>query len=224
MATLFDPISNNTLRALAENAPNLASNSVAPRETISAIDTAASAPNRPLNGLDLQTRSRAYLALAISAAHNGSSDKIKFPGNLAIPAPDNNPAPVVRADDLVRLIRKHCTLRQFCMFYAKLVWNSLLLSDEPPANWARRGHAHGTRFAAFDFFDGVTHPSALDPEDGLIRDPTHDELIAHQAARSVSIFRDLAKRGSASNTQVEFTGGRAPGTPATLRLPPPPPS
>jgi hypothetical protein len=191
------------------------SNSVASREQITAIDTDAQA--HLLNNYTPAQRRDAYISLAVACAHIGSSDRVVVPGSIA-PALADGPAGPTR-NALAALIRRTCTLRQFCMFWAKFVWNILLSTNTPPALWSSKGFAFRNRFVAFDFFDGVNHPSAIDPADDLVRAPTHEELVAHQASRAVNIHRDRLERPAESSTYVEFTGGRPSGARPVLSLP-----
>nr|CAA56941.1 coat protein [Cymbidium mosaic virus] len=55
------------------------------------------------------------------------------------------------------------TPRQFCAYYAKVVWNLMLATNDPPANWAKAGFQEDTRFAAFDFLDAVDSTGAVEP-------------------------------------------------------------
>ena len=86
-----------------------------------------------------------------------------------IGATPSNPA-LSRRALAAQFDRINITPRQFCMYFAKVVWN-ILLDSNIPANWAKLGYQEDTKFAAFDFFDGVTNPASLQPADGLIRQP-----------------------------------------------------
>jgi len=94
---------------------------------------------------------------------------------------------------LVTIIRETCTLRQFCMYYAKWTWNVMLNNNRPPVSWAARGYREDVRFAAFDFFTGVTANAALKPPGGLKRPPTQAEVLAHNANREIAIQLSRAR-------------------------------
>lgn len=111
-------------------------------------------------------------ALAMACREQGSS---RF-GELAGSAD----ASEYTFDAAARAVKTVCTLRQFAMAYAPAVWNFSIQKDSPPANWLRAGYTFDTRFAAFDFFNGVTHPAAITPPDGLIREPRVDEIRANK--------------------------------------------
>lgn len=104
-------------------------------------------------------------------------------------------------------IRSVCTLRQFCMFYAKVIWNMMLTDNLPPANWQRLGYKEETRYAAFDFFTGVTHNAALEPAGGLIRSPSQNEIHAHSANAQVAMYRKGVSDNNKVTNAVELTKG-----------------
>ncbi|AXN92356.1 coat protein [Panax ginseng flexivirus 1] len=107
----------------------------------------------------------------------------------------------------VGLIKEVTTLRRFCMYYAKVIWNLRVKSRVPPANWARKGFKDETKFAAFDFFVGVFDESALNPEGGLVKSPTQRELMANLAHFEVSVFRQGVAEGNRSLNLGEISGG-----------------
>nr|ABF74754.1 coat protein [Paris polyphylla virus X] len=109
---------------------------------------------------------------------------------------------------LAQSIRAICSIRQFCMYFASIVWNILIDTGTPPASWVRLGYTEETRFAAFDFFEGVGHPAALMPAEGLIREPSALERTAHATNKRVALHRDRAARGNAVSDAVEITQGR----------------
>nr|QQG34579.1 CP [Ferula potexvirus 1] len=102
-------------------------------------------------------------------------------------------------------IRSVCTLRQFCMFYSKIIWNMMLEDKLPPANWQRLGYKEEAKFAAFDFFTGVTHTAALEPAGGLIRQPSPDEIHAHSANAQVAMYRKSIADNNKVTNAVELT-------------------
>nr|QYF50165.1 MAG: putative coat protein [Xinjiang sediment alphaflexi-like virus 1] len=161
---------------------------------------------------DAAARNVALLQFAILCGDLGSSSKTVYPGSTA----DGLPFSV-----LASIVKQKCTVRQFCMLYSKLVY-AWYKSHRPPANWARKGYTVDTQYAAFDFFDGLTHPDAFLPPGGDAS-PSQEEIIANQANRRVVIYR-AAQSGGTHSTLVEITGARSSGSSARLALPPPPSS
>ncbi|QYF50240.1 MAG: putative coat protein [Xinjiang alphaflexivirus 2] len=139
--------------------------------------------------------------LARAFADIGASSKSELVGMSAA-------LNTVPRKQLAQAIKIHCTIRQFCMYFANIVWNIMLSTKTPPANWQKLGYKEDTQFAAFDFFDGVNHPAALMPKDGLIREPSDAEMVAHQTGKQVALHRDATRRGTAVSTAVEITQGR----------------
>nr|ANI85502.1 coat protein [Asian prunus virus 2] len=111
--------------------------------------------------------------------------------------------------EIASVIKKHTTLRRFCGFYAKIVWNIMLSTNIPPSGWVKKGYKKNTRFAAFDFFGHVSNNAALEPENGLVREPTHEELVASQVNKGVLLHRTEAAQDKNVSTAHEVTGGRA---------------
>ncbi|CAN88812.1 coat protein [Lettuce virus X] len=114
------------------------------------------------------------------------------------------------------------TPRQFCMYFAKVVWNILLTTQVPPASWAKLGYSYDCRFAAFDFFDGVLNPAALDPADGLVRQPSPREIQAHQVAKSASLARQRISEGNFVSSLSDVTHGRIGGINSMYAIEAPP--
>lgn len=123
------------------------------------------------------------LAFVLACADQGAS------ANTALVGTNQD----VRFTVLATRIKETCTLRQFCMYYSKLAWNTMLQSNRPPANWAARGYVWATRFAAFDFFTGVSEAGSLTPAGGLAREPTLEEKLAHNANREIAIQTSRVK-------------------------------
>lgn len=114
------------------------------------------------------------------------------------------------------------TPRQFCMYFAKVVWNLLLDSNVPPAGWAKQGLPDDCKFAGFDFFEGVLSPAALDPADGLIRPPSQREIQAHSTAKYGALARQRLQNGNFVSTLAEVTHGRVGGVNAMYAIEAPP--
>nr|QTU90396.1 coat protein [Potato virus X] len=125
---------------------------------------------------------------------------------------------------LAAAIKEVCTLRQFCMKYAPVVWNWMLTNHSPPANWQAQGFKPEHKFAAFDFFNGVTNPAAIMPKEGLIRPPSEAEMNAAQTAAFVKITKARAQSNDFASLDAAVTRGRITGTTtaeAVVTLPPP---
>nr|CAJ34789.1 coat protein [Pepino mosaic virus] len=138
-----------------------------------------------------------------------------------IGATPSNPA-LSRRALAAQFDRINITPRQFCMYFAKVVWNILLDSNIPPANWAKLGYQEDTKFAAFDFFDGVTNPASLQPADGLIRQPNEKELAAHSVAKYGALARQKISTGNYITTLGEVTRGHMGGANTMYAIDAPP--
>nr|ARG47560.1 coat protein [Cassava virus X] len=123
----------------------------------------------------------------------------------------------IQRSTLAGAVKSVTTMRRFCSYYAKVVWNMLLRENTPPASWAKMGFIEEAKFAAFDFFDAVRSPAALEPKGGLIREPTAIEVNAFQTAKFVAINRASVSQGNLTSTLAEVTRGQA-GTKPTLQL------
>nr|WNE91121.1 coat protein [Garlic yellow curl virus] len=152
----------------------------------------------------------AFLDIVLQCVDIGSSDQAKLIGSSVVNSK-------IQRDSLVGLIKKHCSLRRFCAFYAKIAWNLLISRERPPANWHSKGFKETEKFAAFDFFFGVDHESSINPKEGLMRKPTEKERIANEASKEVSIYRQIYREGNNALNWGEVTGGKA-GTKANLNL------
>ncbi|QED43073.1 CP [Garlic common virus] len=137
--------------------------------------------------------------LARHCADNGSTESTMLSGMVE----------GIERKQLVAAIRQVCTLRQFCGKFAKIVWNMMIISKIPPSNYAKNGHKEDTKFSAFDFFDAVLSPAAIEPEGGLVREPTNAERVAAAASKRIKIHNSMAAKGTDASTLTEITGGRA---------------
>lgn len=197
--------------------PNLGVVNVASRETINAVFESFRTALRNAEGTLVSPSDEAVRRLAMEivrvAGDRGSSALTTFDVTLSSVA--------VPMQNAVDVIKGHCTLRQFCMFFARWYWRFCLSHNRPPANWSKWGLQPDCQFAGFDFFDGVNHPDALPVN--IPRQPTARELIAGQTLKAVHIFRATRGAGSSTVTVAEITGGRSDTSgKAQLALPPPP--
>lgn len=139
--------------------------------------------------------------LARHCADVGSSDAATLVGNSPY-------APAIARQTLAGAVKTHCTLRQFCMYYAKVVWNIMLHTNTPPASWQKWEFRSAERFAAFDFFQGVTNEAALKPVGGLTRQPTDEELNASATGAYVNVVRATQGKNNRSTYAAEVTHAR----------------
>nr|AEP02959.1 coat protein [Apple stem pitting virus]AEP02965.1 coat protein [Apple stem pitting virus] len=140
--------------------------------------------------------------LARHCADVGASDKSTLLGNF----PGSN----ITLEEVGTKIKQTegCTLRQYCAFYAKHVWNLMLQTQSPPANWVGKEFKFETRYAAFDFFFGVESSASLDPADGLIRLPTQAERVANATSKEIQMYRIRSMEGTQAVNFGEVTGGK----------------
>nr|ALM89047.1 coat protein [Apple stem pitting virus] len=128
--------------------------------------------------------------LARHCADVGASDKSTLLGTF--------PGSDITVEEVGTMIKQTegCTLRQYCAFYAKQVWNLMLQTQSPPANWVGKEFKFETRYAAFDFFFGVESTAALEPADGLIRLPTQAERVANATSKEIQMYRIRSMEGT----------------------------
>nr|UCR98051.1 coat protein [Apple stem pitting virus] len=140
--------------------------------------------------------------LARHCADVGASDKSTLLGTF----PGSN----ITLEEVGTMIKQTegCTLRQYCAFYAKHVWNLMLQTQSPPANWVGKEFKFETRYAAFDFFFGVESTAALEPADGLIRLPTQAERVANATSKEIQMYRIRSMEGTQAVNFGEVTGGK----------------
>nr|UCR98441.1 coat protein [Apple stem pitting virus] len=140
--------------------------------------------------------------LARHCADVGASDKSTLLGTF--------PGSDITLEEVGTMIKQTegCTLRQYCAFYAKHVWNLMLQTQSPPANWVGKEFKFETRYAAFDFFFGVESTAALEPADGLIRLPTQAERVANATSKEIQMFRIRSMEGTQAVNFGEVTGGK----------------
>nr|UEP18565.1 MAG: coat protein [Physalis virus X] len=108
-------------------------------------------------------------------------------------------------DRLIAIVRRVCTLRQFCRYYAPLIWNVRVKANEPPTSWARMGLKREHAFAACDFMDGVDNKASM--RQLIIRSPTDAELQAFKAREALALEDAARARGVAANNDMRVTKG-----------------
>nr|WMX21795.1 coat protein [Adenium obesum virus X] len=197
LSDLSDPTISPSLADLKRITYKTHSNSVASPETVKAI-----AKEWVENGVPADQVALAAWSLAIYCADNGSSDQTEFEGSISDLS--------VSYDTLARITKKHTTLRKFCSYYAKIVWNLLIERQSPPAGWAKWNYRKSEAFAAFDFFDAVTNPAALEPKEGLVRQPTQNELLAKGTNKMASLHEAAKQTLHTVSNYAGVTQGRLP--------------
>nr|ADT91609.1 coat protein [Apricot latent virus] len=140
--------------------------------------------------------------LARHCADVGASDKSTLLGTF--------PGSDITLEEVGTRIKQTegCTLRQYCAYYAKHVWNLMLQTQKPPANWVGKEFKFETRYAAFDFFFGVESSASLEPADGLIRLPTQAERVANNPSKEIQMYRIRSMEGTQAVNFGEVTGGK----------------
>lgn len=155
-----------------------------------------------------QDRSQLYLAFALALADSGTSPYVTLNSKVTISGQ------CIDLDDMVRIVKNYTTLRQFGRFYAKVVYQSMKQRNRPPDNWLGKGYPFECRFAAFDFFDGVSSPEAMEPLHGFNCLPTTQEIRIHNANKIISLRR--RNNLAIASTLPEVTGGRSCALPLTI--------
>lgn len=131
--------------------------------------------------------------------HSGSSEAVQVEGATTVAT--------VQLYQLAGVVRQHSTLRKFCRYFAKIIWNYALETNQPPANWASQNYKEADRFAAFDFFDGVLSPAALDPKGGLKRMPNTNEIAANESNKTIHLYQTASRGSNLSSTSTIATKG-----------------
>lgn len=161
----------------------IAVNKVATREIIAQILADAVAHTGTVTNLDL-------VSLAWACYHNGSSRYTTLEST--------GPGGILHSD-LKDIVENRCTLRQFCMFYAKVIFNMGKEQKTPPANWAAKGFKEDSKYAAFDFFAGTLSGAAVSPPGGLKHKPSPEEQKAHALNAKMAILESREQENQYSN-------------------------
>nr|QQG34574.1 CP [Phyllanthus potexvirus 1] len=197
-SALTRPPPKDVVRALSYTP---ASNAIATADEVDAVATGWSELGVPADQLFA-----AAFDLARHCADIGSSGQAELVGN-------SEPFPTVKRTELAAIIKRECkSLRQFCAYFAKFVWNDLIRTDTPPAGWERGGFRFEERFAGFDFFHGVNHTASLTPQEGIIRAPSELETRAAATNSFVAIARATKGKSDKLTTAVEVTHGTFSGS------------
>ncbi|UTI93308.1 coat protein [Chaenostoma potexvirus] len=119
-----------------------------------------------------------------------------------------SPTATVPLSQIAGIVKKHTTLRKFCRYFAKVIWNVRVSAAMPPAGYARANIKTEHQWAGFDFFDGLLNAAALNPQGGLTRDPSPAEITANETARSLSLFESNASGDNLASTSTHLTRGK----------------
>lgn len=157
---------------------------------------------------DSMQRAKLYMTFALALVDSGSSPSTVFDTRVVINGT------CVELDDLAKLIQKHTTLRQFGRFYAKMVYQYMRKTNRPPENWLGKGYPYECRFAAFDFFDGVSSNESLEPRHGFRCLPSTEEIRINNTNKNVQIRR--RNNLALASTLMEVTGGKSCPTPLSI--------
>nr|AKA93789.1 coat protein [Blueberry scorch virus] len=171
------------------------SNNMATTEQMAKISSA-------IAGLGVPTEQVAdvILKMVVMCASVSSSVYLDPDGSIEF---DGGAVPV---DSIAAIMKKEAGLRKVCRLYAPVVWNLMLVKNQPPSDWQAMGYPKEARFAAFDTFDYVTNGAAIQPVEGLIRGPTPAECIAHNAHKRLALDRSNRNEKYGS-LETEYTGG-----------------
>nr|QQG34563.1 CP [Stevia carlavirus 1] len=113
----------------------------------------------------------------------------------------------IMIDDVIGTVAKLTKLRRVCRLYAPVTWNYMHIHRCPPADWAAMGFKDETKYAAFDCFDYVQNPAAVQPLGGVTPKPTPAEHVAYQTYKQMALDKAGAERTYA-NVDASITGGR----------------
>nr|ACV31392.1 coat protein [Ligustrum necrotic ringspot virus] len=190
-----NPYGRSSIDELFRIKPKLVSNNMATTEQMAKIVSA-------IAGLGVPTEqvSAVILQTVIQCSSYSSSTFLDPDGSVEF---EGGAVPL---DAIVAIMKRDSTLRKVCRLYAPVVWNYMLVKDQPPSDWQAMGFQWNTRFAAFDFFDYVENQAAVQPVEGLIRRPTSAEKIAHATHRQLALDRSNRNEKFGS-LEPEVTGG-----------------
>nr|AJD23420.1 coat protein [Yam virus X] len=173
-------------------------------------------------GVPEQYLSLLAIDIARHCADVGSSKKAVLSGvaNFVEDTTEGTGSLVARRS-LAAIIKTVVPLRQFCRYYARVVWNMLNDPENPtpPANWSALEYKEESKFAAFDFFDAIDHTAALQMP--LVREPTEIERVAHATQTRLTLTRRARESGDGRAVSYEVTAGRLGKSPGLLNLPEP---
>nr|AXX39026.1 CP [Plantago asiatica mosaic virus] len=196
-------------------------------DALDAMTFAVSSPSVP-TAAELDTITRGLTTLGVPAeallSHALSVVNACFDAGSSAFVTLSGPSPTatISLAQIAGVVKVTTTLRKFCRFYAKIIWNARLSRNLPPAGFARASIKFEQRWAGFDFFDGLLNPAALEPLGGLTRTPTPDEVTANETARSLNLFEARASTSNLASTSTQFTRGQLSSTAPQIQFLPSP--
>ncbi|AIZ76629.1 coat protein [Elderberry carlavirus C] len=194
-ADLTNPYAMLSLEHLIALQPEATSNNMATSEHIAQIFS-------DIEGLGVPTEhvTKVIIQMVLYYANTSSSRYVDPNGSISFPTG------AIPRDSVHAIFNKRSTARKVARLYAPIVWNYMLLHNVPPADWQAMGFRYEERFAAFDFFDYVHNPAAIQPVEGLVRHPTPAEMIAHKTHMRIALDRQ-ARDEHFGSYETEITGG-----------------
>ncbi|ALY33533.1 coat protein [Elderberry carlavirus E] len=192
---LTNPYSMLSLEHLIALQPEATSNNMATSEHIALIFS-------DIEGLGVPTEhvTRVIINMVLYYANTSSSRYLDPNGSISFASG------AIPRDSVHAVFNKRSTARKVARLYAPIAWNFMLLHNAPPADWQAMGFKYEERFAAFDFFDYVQNPAAIQPIEGLVRHPTPAEMIAHKTHMRIALDRQ-ARDEHFGSYETEITGG-----------------
>nr|AAG52899.1 coat protein [Papaya mosaic virus] len=204
--TPFPPITSEQMSTLKVDPTSNLLPSPEQLKSVSALMVAAKVPAASVTTVAMELVNFCY--------DNGSSAYTTVAGPSSVPE--------VSLAQLVSIVKASGTsLRKFCRYFAPIIWN-IRTDKTPPANWEAAGYKPNAKFAAFDFFDGVENPAAMQPPTGLIRSPTQEERIANATNKQVHLFQAAAQDNNFASNSAFITKGQISGSSPTIQFLPPP--
>lgn len=192
-----NPYNRPTLEALCQIKPKPVSNNMATSEDMMRIFN-------DLEGLGVPSEHvQQVLIQAVIYCKDASSSVYLDPRGTF-----EWPQGAIAADSVIAVLKKDAeTLRRVCRLYAPVTWAYMLAHNAPPSDWAAMGFHYNDRFAAFDCFDYVENPAAVQPAEGLVRRPTPREKLAHSTHKDIAL-RAANRNQAFGNFSAEITGGK----------------
>nr|AGO04423.1 coat [Magnolia carlavirus] len=190
-----NPYGRFSIHELFKMKTNAVSNNMATTEQMAKISSAIAGL-----GVPSEQVANVILKMVIMCASVSSSVYLDPAGSIEF---DGGSVPV---DSIAAIMKNNAGLRKVCRLYAPVVWNFMLVKNQPPSDWQAMGYPESAKFAAFDTFDYVTNGAAIQPLEGLIRRPTPAECIAHNAHKRLALDRSNRNEKYAS-LETEYTGG-----------------